>query len=178
MASDLTTDRRTVPDFETWESPETRIRWERGLAIVAGMVGVVITFVLLWSLIPLSAEKDAKPITGQATPNSRAQAQPAAAGDAGLQPTTAPAATQAPPPAQQGLAGVSRQFPNVRRGPAIDAQIVRNLSQGQKVDVVGRSPDNQWLQIVNPDNPRERLWVSADMLDVTGDPRTLPEVRP
>jgi hypothetical protein len=170
VTNDLMSSRSRTPDFEHWESPETGVRWERGLAIVAGMIGVVLTFFLLLAVLPLSSEGDEKPVTGlQAT----------------TQPLTAAAAAQAtaapPPPApaapEQKLSGVSRAVPNVRRQPSLTAQVVMNLRQGQKVDVVGRSADNQWLQILNPDRPSEKLWVSADMLDVTGDPRTLPEAR-
>lgn len=173
MASNLDSSRRAVPDFENWESPETRIRWERGLAIVAAMIGVVLTFFFIMSVLPLSSDSNEAPVTGRATvpPAATAAATPAA------QATQAPAAPQAPSVPIQGLNATSRAVPNVRRGPGLDAAVVRQLSQGQRVNVVARSTDNQWLQIVNPDNPNERLWVSADMLDVSGDPRSLPEAR-
>jgi len=173
MASNLDTDKRTVPDFESWESPETRIRWERGLAIVAGMIGVVLTFFFVMSVLPFAASDEPAPLTGQATVRASVQGTAAPAAQA-----TPAAATQAAQ-ANQGAAlpGTSRAIPNVRRAPDLTAQIVRQLSQGQKVDVIGRSTDNQWLQILNPDNRAEKLWVSADMLDVSGDPKTLPEAR-
>lgn len=173
MASNLDTGQRSVPDFESWESPETRIRWERGLAIVAAMIGVVLTFFFIMSVLPLSADKDEAPVTGQATvrPAATTAATPAPAAQATpAQPAPASVPTQ-------GFNATSRAVPNVRRGPGLDAAVVRQLSQGQRVNVVGRSTDNQWLQIVNPDNANERLWVSADMLDVSGDPRSLPEAR-
>lgn len=174
MTQDTST-RTKAPEFDQWESPETHVRWERGLAIVAGMIAVVLTFFFLISVIPLSSGKDVEPIRGL-QPTTAAQPADAAA-QAAAQAT--PAAAPAVPPADQRLTATSRAFPNVRRQPALDpANIVTNLKQGQKVDVVGRSADNQWLQILNPDNSRERLWVSADMLDVTGDMRTIQVVRP
>lgn len=172
MASNLDTGRRSVPDFESWESPETRIRWERGLAIVAAMIGVVLTFFIIMSVLPLSSDTDVAPVTGRATVQPAATAAAPAAAQA-----TQAAATQPPSVPTQGLNATSRAVPNVRRGPALDAAVVRQLSQGQRVNVVGRSTDNQWLQIVNPDNTNERLWVSADMLEVSGDVRSLPEAR-
>jgi uncharacterized protein YraI len=139
------------------------------------MIGIAITFVTLVVVLPLSGDEDKPPVVGQAA----AQAQPPAAAAAGLGQAQAPAPAASPTPATPpGLSATSRAFPNVRRGPALDAQIVRNLTQGQKVNVIGRSSDSLWLQITNPDNPSDKLWVSADMLDVTGDPRTLPEVKP
>jgi hypothetical protein len=173
VVNDFLDDRTSAPDFEHWESPETRVRWERGLAIVAGMIGVVLVFFLLLSAIPLSSGEDEdQPVRGSQGAQAQAQSQPADISAATQTPTPAP--TSAP---GQRLAATSRAVPNVRRQPALSGPVVMNLRQGQQVDVVGRSPDNQWLQILNPDRPAEKLWVSADMLDVTGDPRTLPEVR-
>jgi hypothetical protein len=155
-------ERSRAPDFAHWESPETRVRWERGLAIIAGMIGVVLTFFLLLAIIPLSpGTDDDQPVRGAR--------EMAASGQA----TTAP-----PAAAPQKLPATSRAVPNVRRQPSLSAQVVMNLRQGQQVEVVGRTPDNQWLQILNPERPAEKLWVSADMLEVTGDwQRILPEVR-
>jgi hypothetical protein len=175
VVNDFLDDRSRAPDFEHWESPETRVRWERGLAIVAGMIGVVLVFFLLLSAIPLTSDDDeSQPVRGSQAAQAQAQTQ--------SQPADISAATAAPTPAStqppgQRLAATSRAVPNVRRQPNLTGPVVMNLRQGQQVDVVGRSPDNQWLQILNPDRPAEKLWVSADMLDVTGDPRTLPEVR-
>ena len=173
MARDLPSERSTAPDFEHWESPETHVRWERGLAIVAGMIGVVFTFFFLVSVLPLSPEQDDEEVRGL---------QPTVQAPAPVAQATPPAAAtptpQAPPPAEQRVTATSRACPNVRRAPGLEAAIVTNLQQGQRVDVVGRSADNLWLQILNPTNSRERLWVSADMLDVTGDARTLPVARP
>lgn len=172
MAGDLLTPRRRIPDFEHWQSPETRVRWERGAALLAGMVGVVLTFLFLVAVLPLPGETESPPITGQAAAPAT---QPTAAGASpALQPSPAAA------PVSQGegrLAATSRAFPNVRRGPSLDAPIVGQLRPQQQVQVVGRSADGQWLQILNPSNVQERLWVSADMLEVTGDVRTLPEAR-
>lgn len=171
MAGDLLTPRRRIPDFEHWQSPETRVRWERGAALVAGMVGVVLVFFFLIAVLPLPGEPESPPITGQA-------AAPPATPPAAV--ASSPPAQPSPPAPQAGegrLTATSRAFPNVRRGPSLEAQIVGQLRPQQQVQVVGRSADNQWLQIVNPANTQERLWVSADMLEVTGDVRTLPEAR-
>lgn len=168
MAGDLLTPRR-IPDFRRWQSPETRVRWERGAALLAGMAGVVLVFFLLIAVLPLPEETEPPPITGQAMAPTTA-APPAVA-------SPPPAATATDPAGQGPLVATSRAFPNVRRGPSLDAPIVGQLRPQQQVQVVGRSADNQWLQILNPANIQERLWVSADMLEVTGDVRTLPEAR-
>ena len=190
---DMVAGRSKAPDFEHWDGPETHVRWERGLAIVAGMIGVVLTFFLLIAVLPLSSTDESEPIIGL-QPTAEPATTPAPAAAAAPAPAPAPAAAAAtpaaqaaatrtpqpatPPPADQRLTAVSRAFPNVRRGPGLDAAVVTNLRQGQRVDVVGRSMDNLWLQILHPENSRERVWVSADMIEVTGDVRTLPQVRP
>jgi hypothetical protein len=171
MARDLLDDPPAMPDFEHWQSPETRVRWERGLAIVAGMIGVVLVFFLLLSVLPIAPDEEDEPARGARVPPQATQS-----ADAGASPGAA--ATQAPPPAEQRFAAVSRQFPNVRRRPSLDGEIVTTLRQGQRVEVIGRTADGQWLQIIHPENAQQRVWVSADMLEVTGDPRTLPVVRP
>jgi hypothetical protein len=176
VVNDYLDERSRAPDFEHWESPETRVRWERGLAIVAGMIGVVLVFFMLLAALPISSgEGDDQPVRG----SQGAQAQEQGSADVAAA-TQAATAQATPAPAQasaQKLPATSRAVPNVRRQPSLSGPVVMNLRQGQQVDVVGRTPDNQWLQILNPERPAEKLWVSADMLDVTGDQRTLPEVR-
>ena len=190
---DMVAGRSKAPDFEHWDGPETHVRWERGLAIVAGMIAVVLTFFLVIAVLPLSPTDESGPITGL-QPTAEPEPTQAPAGAAAVAPASAPTAAaagatpaaqaaptrtpQPAPPADQRLTAVSRAFPNVRRGPGLDAAIVTNLRQGQRVEVVSRSMDNLWLQILHPENSRERVWVSADMLEVTGDVRTLPQVRP
>ena len=176
MAHELPSERPKAPDFEHWESPETHVRWERCLEIIAGMIAVVFTFFFLVSVLPLSPEQDNEEIRGLQPP-IQAEA-PAAQAPAPQPQSTSIATSQGPPPADQRVSATSRAFPNVRRAPTLDAAVVTNLQQGQRVEVVGRSADNLWLQILNPTNSRERLWVSVDMLDVTGDARALPVARP
>lgn len=171
MTNDLATRRKQAPDFKHWESPETKIRWERGIAMVAGMIAIVVAFFAIFANLPLNAKTTTTGIAGQVTATPRPSG-PAASG-----PANPTASTPTPNPSGAALAATSRAFPNVRRAPALGDNIVKNLSQGQKVDVVGRSTDGQWLQILDPDNRANRFWVSTDMLEVTGDPRTLPEVR-
>jgi hypothetical protein len=177
VVNDSLDERSHAPDFEHWESPETRVRWERGLAIVAGMIGVVLVFFMLLAALPISSGKDDdEPVRG----SQGALAQGQASADAVVPTAEAtPQATATPAPSSaQKLPATSRAVPNVRRQPSLSGPVVMNLRQGQQVEVVGRTPDNQWLQILNPERPAEKLWVSADMLEVTGDwQRSLPEVR-
>jgi uncharacterized protein YgiM (DUF1202 family) len=156
-------------------TPEMYTHWDRGLAIIAGMIGVVLLFFLLLIALPIRESESSEPITGtgaadEASQPTTAPAQPA---------TNRPAAAAAPAtgPDQPRLSATSRQNPYVRRGPGTNFTVVMNLQQGQQVDVIARSVDRQWFQIVLPNNARERGWVSQEFLTVEGDVNTLPEVR-
>jgi hypothetical protein len=155
-----------------FRTPESYIHWDRGLAIVAGMIGIVLVFFLLLVALPIRESSGNEQLTGIAEAPAPTTAATAAA-------TTAPATAVAPAtgPDQPRLPATTRQFPFVRRGPGINWTAVMNLQQGQRVEVVGRSPDRLWLQIVLPTNARERGWVSQEFLAVEGDINTLPEVR-
>ena len=157
---------------DRFRTPESYIHWDRGMAIVAGIVGIVSLFFLLLVTLPIGQGGRDETLTGLAQPpDPTAASAPAGAGQ------QASAATPATGPDQPRLTAITRQFPFVRRGPGINFAVIMNLQQGQRVEVVGRSPDRQWYQIVLPENPRERGWVSNEFLAVDGDLNTLPEVR-
>ena len=155
---------------DRFRTTEAYIHWERGLAIVAGMIGVVLLFFLLMIALPIRSRGGGETITGTAAtvaPTTAASAPTRAA-------TAVPAAAG---PDQPRLPASAREFPFVRRGPGINFAVIMNLQRGQQVDVVGRSVDRQWLQIVVPERPTERGWVSQELLAVEGDVNSLPDVR-
>ncbi|MGH2584567.1 MAG: SH3 domain-containing protein, partial [Dehalococcoidia bacterium] len=156
-------------------TPEMYTHWDRGLAIMAGMVGVVLLFFLLLIALPITNSESSEPITGTGTAGETAQSTTAPAQQA----TGRATATVAPAagPDEPRLSASTRQFPYVRRGPGTNFTVIMNLQQGQQVDVIARSVDRQWFQIVLPNNARERGWVSQEFLTVEGDVNTLPEVR-
>lgn len=156
---------------ERLRTSESYIHWERGLAIVAGIIGIVLLFFLLMVGLPIRKETGGAQLGGLATVVPVAATPP---------PSQQRAATAIAPPTgpdQPRLQASARQFPFVRRGPGINFAVIMNLQQGQRVEVVGRNADRQWLKIVLPENARERGWVSADLLGVEGDIGTLPEER-
>jgi uncharacterized protein YgiM (DUF1202 family) len=171
MYADQSADEPADRGSSRFRTPESYIHWDRGLAIVAGMIGIILLFVLLLTTLPIRQASDREQLTGLAeapAPTAQAQQSPPPPGSAPTAPTG---------PAQPRLAAIARQFPYVRRGPGTNFAIVMNLTQGQRVEVVGRSPDRQWYQVVRPDNASERAWVSAEFLAVEGDINSLPEVR-
>jgi uncharacterized protein YgiM (DUF1202 family) len=172
MQADQTSGGRPGKTRDRLRTAETYVHWDRGMAIVAGMIGIVLFFFLLIVALPIRESRGSEQLTGIAdapAPTTAASGAPAAA----------PATAEAPAtgPDQPRLAATARQFPFVRKGPGINWTAVMNLQQGQRVEVVGRSPDRQWFQIVLPTNARERGWVSQEFLTVDGDVNTLPEVR-
>lgn len=172
MQADQTSGSRPGKTRDRLRTSETYIHWDRGLAIVAGMIGIVLFFFLLIVALPIRESSGSEQLTGIAEA-------PAPTTAASTAPVAAPATAVAPAtgPDQPRLPATARQFPFVRKGPGINWTAVMNLSQGQRVEVVGRSTDRQWFQIVLPTNARERGWVSQEFLAVEGDVNTLPEVR-
>jgi len=171
MRADQTAGRGgNAPD--RFRTPESYIHWDRGIAIVAGIIGILLVFFLLLIALPIRDSDERDQITGTASAPAPVTTPAASALARG-----ASAATPATGPDQPRLAAQARQFPFVRRGPGINYAVIMNLQQGQRVEVVGRSSDRQWFQVVLPDNARERGWVSQEFLAVEGDSNTLPEVK-
>lgn len=158
---------------ERFRSPETYVHWDRGLAIIAGIIGIVLIFFLLLVTLPIREDNTSEQLTGLADAPVPAATSPPQAAPA--RNATAPAPATGPD--QPRLNATARQFPFVRRGPGINFAVMQNLQQGQRIEVVGRSPDRQWFQIVLPDNARERGWVSQEFLTIEGDVNSVPEVR-
>lgn len=155
---------------DRFRTPESYVHWERGLAIVAGMVGVVLLFFLLMIALPIRGRDGGETITGTAGIVAPAASAPPSA-------RATPSAPPAVGPVEPRLPASTREFPFVRRGPGINFAVIMNLRQGQRVEVVGKSVDRQWLQIVVPERPTERGWVSQEFLAVEGDVNTLRDVR-
>jgi len=169
MYADQSVDDDAPHTPERFRTTESYTHWDRGLAIVAGIIGIVLLFVLLLTTLPIRDGTGAEQLTGLAP--APAPAAPGAPDGA----ATAPAAPTGPNVPR--VAATVRQFPYVRRGPGVNFAVIMTLQQGQKIDVVGRSQDRQWYQIVRPDNASERAWVSIDFLTLEGDGNALPEVK-
>jgi hypothetical protein len=67
---------------------------------------------------------------------------------------------------------VKGQTMNVRNGPGSTFGILVTAKQGQTFDLVGRNPDNSWLQVCCFDG--KPGWVSASLVTVTGDVAAVP----
>ena len=131
-----------------------------------------------WDLYAISADGA---LVRQLTNDPSDERGPASVGDAatGLLPvfTQAPLATITPQATNTPSlpdATVANSTINVRQNPGTGAAIVTSLTRGTQLGVVGRYPDNSWLQVRLPDN---RLgWVYASLLTVNVDLTQVPVV--
>jgi hypothetical protein len=153
-----------VNDFESGRArrqeamPEGQVNWARGMLIVASMVGVVLLFFVVLSLLQLGTRE---------SPEIRGLA-PLAATAATATPARAAAATATSPAAgaPPEITATVREAPNVHTGPGVDYQIIGNLQNGSTVTVIGRSADGLWLQVILPNG--QRGWSSTNYLTVAG----------
>jgi len=174
---------RPRPQQEQKLMYEARTHWGRGLWIVVGMVATVIAFLVILQLVPKPG--DGNPIDALSNALSTAQATPSAPATAAASATPAvatvesratagPSATGTPTPK---FVGVPRAgAPNVRNAPNTNNNPIGALAPGRQVEVIGKSADNAWLQIIWDNN--QKAWVAQDLVSlIAGDPGQLPVVR-
>jgi hypothetical protein len=68
-----------------------------------------------------------------------------------------------------GLTGKAKATINVRSDPGNEFQALGVLRKDTEVQIVAKSADGKWLQIIYPPRSSLRGWVLAESLDVTGD---------
>jgi hypothetical protein len=71
------------------------------------------------------------------------------------------------------LTGKAKSTVNVRSDPGNAFQALGVLRKDAEVEIVAKSEDGEWLQIVYPSGSNLRGWVLAESLEVTGDLSTL-----
>ncbi len=91
-------------------------------------------------------------------------------------PTQLPEPTPIPTP--QPVNGTAKDNLNVRAAPSTSGAILDKLTKGATVQIVGRTAGNDWLQIALPKDPNQRVWVSAQFVDVAGALDTVPVQQP
>lgn len=91
-----------------------------------------------------------------------------------------PAPTVPPPtaPPQPVPATIRENASRVRAEPNTNGAILDRLNKGDKVQVVGRSPSNDWVQIIMPKDPNARGWISVSLVDLSAPIDTLPLAPP
>lgn len=103
-------------------------------------------------------------------------------------PTTAPAETQSTAPAEGNVqptptltATVTNQGTNelnLRSAPDFYSPALTVLPVGGSTVALGRTADNQWIQVQVPDQPGSNAWVYASVVQLSVPIETLPVVTP
>jgi hypothetical protein len=167
---------------------ETSVHWGRALAILIGIAGVVIVFLIVLTLLPKpgdgnplnaftdlfnnTANSSASPVAGTAVAGA-AQA----GGTAPTLSTVAATAVVTGTPTAEFVAVAAQGAPNVRVAPSTNNNPLGALQPGRQVVVLGQSADRAWLQIVWDNNAK--AWVARDLMRfVSGDSTKLPTVAP
>ena len=90
-------------------------------------------------------------------------------------PTQAPVPTDTPAPI---IATITTDNLRVRSAPSTSGAIVDKLNRNDKIQVVGRTVANDWLQIPLPSNPDSRGWISAQYAQLSGPIDSVPVTGP
>ncbi len=96
--------------------------------------------------------------------------------DAGEAAAPGPTRTERPEasPVREGrVSGEVIATINVRSGPGEGYTILGTIRNGTRVEVVGRTEEDEWLQVIYPPQSTLHGWVDAAFLDLEGDPSTL-----
>jgi hypothetical protein len=88
-------------------------------------------------------------------------------------PTFEPVATATP---RLVLASPLNQPVNCRYGPSTAYSVVGGLELGRQAEVVGKNIDVTWWVVKNPNDPSTYCWLSADLVETTGNSEALPVV--
>ena len=93
----------------------------------------------------------------------------------GAAPTKYPTTTLTASPTPQGVVGTMKSNVNVRTGPGENYPVIGQLKKGEQQQLVGASADFKWYVI---DFRQQQGWLSASLVTVFGDVRSLPVVAP
>jgi hypothetical protein len=88
-------------------------------------------------------------------------------------PTFVPAASATP---RLVLAAPLNQPVNCRYGPSTAYSVIGGLDIGRQAEVVGKNIDVTWWVVKNPNDPSTYCWLSADLIETTGNAEVLPVV--
>lgn len=174
---------RPLPQHEQRLMFEASVHWGRGLAILLGMAGVIVAFLVILTVLPRPGSGNPlDSLTGLSNTFSGSNSTPVAGSVPATTPLATVAARPAPGPSSTGTptpkwVAVARQgAPNVRSAPSTNNNPIGTLAPGRQVEVIGKSADNAWLQIVWDNN--QKAWVAQDLMSITtGDAAQIPVVR-
>lgn len=173
---------RTRPQREQRLMFEATTHWARGLWIIVGMVATVIAFLVILQVLPKPGNGNPIDALTNSNTSTQAVATLAKGGTSTVVALATVTAAASPGPAGTGtpsgkIFGAARagSAPNVRPAPSTNNNPVGQLAPGRQVEVIGRSADNAWLQIVWDNN--QKAWVASDLMALSsGNASQLPVV--
>lgn len=94
-------------------------------------------------------------------------------------PTQTPLPSDTPPPTATGTPTIPVAFPkdvavNCRLGPGIGWIVLSGLSVGTSSQIMGKSGDGGWWNIVDPFNSSRKCWVAASVTNTAGNLTNIP----
>jgi hypothetical protein len=176
--------RRSLPEHEQGLMFEATTHWGRGLAIVLGIIGTILVFLVLLTLLPKpgsgnpleSLANSFGSNTSAVTPVIGTAATPAVALATAPIKVASPGASGTGTPTPKFVAVPATGAPNVRSAANTNNNPIGNLAPNRQVEVIGRSPDNAWLQIIWDNNTK--AWVAQELMHIiVGDASQIPVVR-
>lgn len=73
-----------------------------------------------------------------------------------------------PTPTPRRTLASAAQPVNCRYGPGVAYAVVGGLEVGAQADVLGKSADEQWWNVRNPNDPSTLCWLAAGVVTITG----------
>jgi len=128
----------------------------------------VLLLLLLGALLLSSCDLIQPPSTGNSSQN------PLLASNTSVRPTLLPTPTR-DPALVSALANVDLK---IYATPSTTAQVVGQLSKGDKARVVGKTQAGDWWQVVFLTGPNQRAWIASQSVTLSGPAETIPVVKP
>jgi len=141
--------------------PETRAAVFKHPFFLAGLAVVVLLGLMAAALVVVDSVRGG---SGGGAPTVAVQA---------VTTTTRTPGPLAKTAAAGGVSGTTNKIAAVRQAPGARTPVLGTLDSGNDVAIDGRSADTKWYRIIFPPDSELHGWVSADLLDVVGDPSTL-----
>jgi hypothetical protein len=94
-----------------------------------------------------------------------------------VQAPTAPLVAVVTTPTPSEIDGSVSENAIIRAAPSTSAAIATRVNKGTQIKLVGRNAAGDWYQVVIPNNPNARGWISASLVQANG-ANQLPVVQP
>jgi SH3 domain-containing protein/CARDB protein len=141
--------------------PETRAAIVSNPVFLAGLAVVVLLGLTAAALVVVDSVRGS---SGGGTPTVAVQA---------MTTTTTTPGPVAKTAAAGGVTGTTNRIAAVRQAPGARTPVLGTLDVGNDVVIDGRSSDTKWYRVIFPPDSELHGWISAEFLDVVGDPSTL-----